>query len=148
MTSIDSVLFSFPRPRGEGIGLGGERADRAEIDHIALQLGGHRAFEIGGDLHVLAAADGAELRHAGSLRHEADATRAMDATVHDGLDQDPDILVLDRALVLVEPAGIDAIGHGLVLQIALAALVADRAIERMVDQQELHHPFARLAHHR
>src|SRR3546814_8922904 len=35
------------------------------------------------------------------------------------------------------------IGDRLVLQIALAALVADRAIERMVDEEELHHPFAR-----
>ena len=43
---------------------------------------------------------------------------------------------------------VDAVGHRLVLQVALAALVADRAVERMVDQQELHHPFARLAHHR
>ena len=45
-------------------------------------------------------------------------------------------------------AGVHAIGHGLVLQIAFAALVADRAIERMVDQQEFHHAFARLFHHR
>src|SRR5687768_16292523 len=37
-----------------------------------------------------------------------------------------------------------AISHRLVLEVALAALVADRAIERMVDQQELHHPLARL----
>ena len=33
-------------------------------------------------------------------------------------------------------AAVEAVGHRLVLQIALAALVADRAIERMVDQQE------------
>ena len=31
-----------------------------------------------------------------------------------------------------------------VLQLALAALVADRAVERMVDQQELHHALLRL----
>jgi hypothetical protein len=41
-----------------------------------------------------------------------------------------------------------AIGHRLVLQVALAALVADRAVERVVDEQELHHPFARLLDHR
>jgi hypothetical protein len=39
-----------------------------------------------------------------------------------------------------------AIGDGLVLEVAFAALVADRAIERMVDQQEFHHALARLAH--
>src|SRR5690606_2239152 len=36
----------------------------------------------------------------------------------------------------------------LVLQVALTTLVADRAIERMVDQQELHHAFACLLDHR
>src|SRR3546814_19323804 len=41
-----------------------------------------------------------------------------------------------------------AIGDRLVLQIALAALLADRAVERMVDEQKLHHPFARLLYHR
>ena len=60
----------------------------------------------------------------------------------------PDILVLDRALVLGEARGVGAIGHRLILQIAFAALIADRAVERMVDQQELHHALARLARHR
>src|ERR1700684_329284 len=59
-----------------------------------------------------------------------------------------EISVPYRALVLVEAAGIDAVGHRLILQIAFAALVADRAIERMIDQQKFHHAFARLAHHR
>ena len=45
-------------------------------------------------------------------------------------------------------AVVAAVAHRLVLQVALAALVADRAIERMVDQQELHHALARLLHHR
>ncbi len=141
-------LVELPGPRRKGIGLGGQRADRAEIDHVALQLRGHRVLEVGGDLHVLAAADGAELRHACDLAGEADAARALDAARHHRLDQRPDIFLLDRALVLLVARGIDAIGHGLVLQIALAALVADRAVERMIDQQELHHAFARLLHHR
>ena len=141
-------LAELPRPRRERIGLGGQRPDRAQVDHVALQLGRHRVFEVGGDLHVLAAPDGAELRHAGDLAREADAAGAMDAPVHDRLDQRADVLVLDGALVLLVAAGVDAVGHGLVLQVALAALVADRAVERVVDQQELHHAFARLLHHR
>ena len=36
------------------------------------------------------------------------------------------------------------VGHGLVLQRALAALVAHRAVERVVDEQELHHAPLRL----
>ena len=60
----------------------------------------------------------------------------------------PMIFVFDRALVLGEARRVGAVGHRLILQIALAALVADRAVERMVDQQELHHALARLARHR
>ena len=141
-------LVEFPRPRRKRVGLGGERANRAEIDHVALQFGGHRLLEIGGDLHVLAAADSAEFRNSGDLAGKPDAARALNATRHDRFDQRPDIFVLDRALVFLVAAGIHAIGHGLVLQIAFAALIANRAIERMVDQQEFHHAFARLLHHR
>src|SRR5690606_38129747 len=74
-------------------------------------------------------------------------TRAVDASVHDGLDQRADMLVLDGALVLPIAGRINAIGHGLVLQIALPALIADRAIERVVDQQEFHHAFTGLFDH-
>jgi hypothetical protein len=71
----------------------------------------------------------------------------MDAAGHDRLDQRPHVLFGHRTLVLVVARGAAAIGHRLVLQVALAALVADRAVERMVDQQELHHPFTRGADH-
>ena len=55
-----------------------------------------------------------------------------------------EILLFDRALVLGVARAAGAIGHGLVLQVALAALVADGAVERVIDEQELHHAFARL----
>ncbi len=139
-------LGQLPGAGVVGVGLRGQRADGAEIGHTGLEFRAHRLFEIGGDLHVLAAADGAEIRHAGDLAGEADAARAMDAAVHPCLHQRADVLVLDGALVLVEAGRIDPVGHGLVLQVALAALVADRAIERVVDEQELHHPLARLLH--
>ena len=104
-------LAELPRPRHEGIGLRGERADRAQVHDVALQLRCHRTLEIGRDLHVLAAADGAELRHARDLGGEADAAGAMDATVHHRLDQRADVLVLDRPLVLMEAAAVDARSH-------------------------------------
>jgi hypothetical protein len=37
-------LAQLPRARVEGVGLGGQRADRAEIDDVALQFGRQRAF--------------------------------------------------------------------------------------------------------
>ena len=104
-------------------------------------------LEIGRDLHVLAAAGGAHLGGAGDFRREADAARALDAAVHRGLDQRAQIFVLDRALVFGEAARVNAIAHRLILQVALATLIANRAIQGVVDQQKLHHAFTRLLYH-
>ena len=94
----------------------------------------------GGDLGVLAAMDHAELHHAGHFLAEADAARAVDAAAHLlHRDQRADVLVEDDALFFVVARGRAAVADGQVLQLALAALVADRAVERVVDQQELHH---------
>ncbi len=132
-------LAQLPRAGDEGVGLRGQRADRAQIDHVARQLGGQRFLDVGADLHVLAASGSAEFLDAGDLGGEADAAGAVDAAIHAGLDQRAEILVLDRPLVLLEAAAVEAIGHGLVLQVALTALIADRAVERVIDEQELHH---------
>ncbi len=137
-------LGQLPRPGEEGVGLRGQGADRAQIDDVGRQLRAQRPLDIGADLHVLAAPGGPELLHPGNFGQKADAARAVDAARHVGLDQRAEILVADRALALLEPAAVEAVGHRLVLQVALAALVADRAVERMVDQQELHDPVARL----
>ena len=139
-------LAELPGPRHEGVRLRGERADGTEIDDVPRQIGKHAPLEIGGDLHVLATADGAELLHARDLGHETHTARAVDAAIHEGADQRPEIFVLDRALVVLEAAGVEAVGHGLILQIAFAALVADRAVERMIDQQEFEHAFACFSH--
>jgi hypothetical protein len=56
-------------------------------------------------------------------------------------DQRPDVLVPHHPLALGEPRGVTAIAQRHILQLALAALIADRAIQRMIDQQEFHGPF-------
>ncbi len=66
----------------------------------------------------------------------------MNATRHDGFDQGAHILVFDSPLVLVKTGCIDAERHRLILQVALATLIANRTIKRMVDQEKLHHPLA------
>ena len=76
--------------------------------------------------------------HAGDLVREADAAGTVDTAGHDRLDQRPKILVLDRPLVLLEPRPVEAVSHSLILKIALATLVADRAIQRVIDQQKFH----------
>ena len=141
-------VLQLPRARDERPRPVRQRADRAQVVHVRRQLRQDAAIEVGGDLHVLAAADGAQLLDARHFRHEADAARAVDAAVHEGLDQRADVLLFDGALVLDVARAAEAVGHRLVLQIALAALVADRAVERMVDEQEFHHAFARRLHQR
>jgi hypothetical protein len=55
----------------------------------------------------------------------------------------PTSLGTRRAFFLVARGG-TAVADGQILQLALAALVADRAIQRVVDQQEFHHAFCAL----
>jgi len=66
------------------------------------------------------------------------------------LDEWADILVLNRSLAthLVETSSICAITHRLVLQITLSALIADRTVQWVVCQKELHDSFPRLVRQR
>src|SRR6185312_10067330 len=93
---------------------------------------------------ILAAIDHAQFGHAGDIGQESDAARAVDAPRHRGCDQRAEILFLHRALGFLVAAAVEAVSHRLILQIALAALIADWTIERMIDQQEFHHAVARL----
>src|SRR6185312_474128 len=118
--------------------------DRADVDDVAGQFGLDRLADIRTDLQVLAAAHAAQLVGAGDLAGEAHSARALDAAGHFGGDQRPEILVCHGALALGEARDAAAVAQRHVLQLALDALVADRAVERMVDQQELHHVFLEL----
>ncbi len=125
--------------------LAGQRADRAQVDHVARQFGVHRAGDEGHDLGVLTAEGLAQFHHPGDLRAEAHATGAVDAAAHlFGRDQRTDILAQHHALLFLIARMSGAVTYRHVLQHALAALVADRAIQRMVHQQELHHALLRF----
>jgi hypothetical protein len=78
---------------------------------------------------------------------EAGAARALDAALAVEQDQLADLDGLDEVALLLDEAGLArAVSQGLVLQRALAALVADRAVERVVGQQELEHAVLGLLH--
>ena len=123
----------------------GECADRAHIDHVARKLGGHRVTQEGHDFGVLAAASHPQLHHPGNLDSEAHATRAVDAAGHlFAGDQRPERFVEHHALGLGIARVGGAVTYRQILQLAFAALVANGAVERVIDQQELHHPFLRV----
>ena len=111
----------------------------ADVDHVAREFGVDRAADKGFDLGVLAAIGHAQLHVAGNFLTETHTARAVDASAHfrHG-NQRAHVLGQHGALFLVVTRGRTAITHRQVLQLALTALIADRAVERVIDQQELH----------
>src|SRR4029079_2114129 len=100
----------------------GERADRAQVDHVARQLGVDRLAHERNDLGVLAAPDHPELHDASDFLTEAHAARALDAAgpllAHH---HRSDVLALDDALRLVIARRAAAITYREILQLAFAA---------------------------
>ncbi|AFR09764.1 hypothetical protein B005_2616 [Nocardiopsis alba ATCC BAA-2165] len=134
--------------RPEPVGGTGERADRADLDGVAGEVGVERLPLGDTDLLLSAALHQFDERVARDLRGEAGAAGALDAAfaVQQHLAGERDGLG-EGALDVDEPALALSGGHGLVLEGALAALVADRAVQRVVDEQELHDPALGLLRH-
>ena len=102
------------------------------------------AFELADDRAVAAFTD-VEDGIVGHVFHEPDASRTQDAPIRDVQDVAAEILDRIEPLGLLIPGVLAAFGEGIVLQFALARLIANRAVERVVDEQHLEHPLARLA---
>ncbi|MNX92681.1 hypothetical protein D3C86_1248310 [compost metagenome] len=140
MRADRTAASQFPGARAVAEGLGGQRAHRTDVDHVARQFGLDRAAHEGRDLGVFATAQHAQFHHAGDFLAEAHATGAVDAAAHFlGGNQRTQVLVEDDALFLLVTRGRAAVAHGQILQLAFAALIADRAVERVIDEQEFHH---------
>jgi hypothetical protein len=122
-----------------------QRADRTDVDHVVRP---HVALEPvlveGVDHRAVAALHDRQALVLGDLAHEADAAGTHDAAVALVEDVPPEVVPAEDALRLVEPAHRAALLGDVVLQAALAGLVADRAVERVVDEEELQHALAGL----
>ena len=139
--------LDVPRARAEAVRARGQRADRAELDDVAAERRDVRVAVERADERVRAALVQDQLVVLGDLLREAHAAVAEDAALAVDRDQRRELeRLLEVALGLDEArrAGAPAVGD--VLQRALAALVADRAVERVVDQQELDHRALRVVH--
>ena len=114
----------------ESVWLAGECADGAEVDNVTRELGIHGLFDIGADLHVVAATGRAELFHAGNFICETDATRTLDAAIHGGFHEGAEVLVLHGSLAgyFVEASAVRTVAHGLILKVAFATLVTNGAV--------------------
>ena len=138
------LLCEFPGAGRITIGLGGQGADRTQVDDITRQFGLDMLFYIGADLHILAPARRAQFAHAGDLLAKTHAAGAVDAAGQVSLDQRADVFILDHPLLFLIARDIAAIAEREVLQLAFAALIADRAIQRVIDQEEFHDGFLRV----
>jgi len=130
----------FPRACAVAEWLAGQSANRANINHVARQLGIDGFADECLDFRVLAAMGHAKLHRAGNFLSKANAPCAVNATAHlFHRHQWTHVLVGHHAFLFFVSRGTSAVAHRQVLQLALAALIADRAVEGVVDQQKLHH---------
>ena len=126
-------------------GLAGQRADRANVDHVAGEFGIHRVAHEGLNFRVLATVGHAKLHGTANFLPKTHAAGALDAAAHLlHRDERSDVLVEHHALFLVVARSGAAVAHGQILQLALPALIANRAIQWVIDEQELHHRLLRL----
>ena len=137
-------FLHLPDAGGEAVFVVRERADGADVDDVAGNDAREREVFVDAHLGLVAPLRPAELRPAVDLLGEADAPGAVHAAVHLRLDEGAHLLGRINAPELVRPTDRLAVGHGLILQGAFAALVAHRAIERVVLEQELEHPLLGL----
>ncbi len=85
----------------------------------------------------------AEFHDTGDFLREADTARAIDAPGQFCRHQRPQILVGHYTFFFLIVRRRTTIADRQILQLAFATLVANRAIQRMVDEQEFHHPLLR-----
>ena len=125
----------------------GQGTDRADLDDVAREEALVGAAGVDADLAQAATLGQRDEVVAADLGPEPGAALAEHAAfpVEQHLCRDVHRLRIGAldALVTRLPG---PVAHGLVLQRALAALVANRAVQRMVDQQELQHARLMLRH--
>ena len=130
--------LQLPRPVAEAADAVGQCAHRTEIDNVAAGLGVHRLLREEVDHRLAAAVEQAELRLVLPLFQVTDAAPTDDAALLVQHDQIADrVALLLVGLDLLELGRAGAVLERLVLQWALAAFVADRAVQRVVDEDEL-----------
>src|SRR5579883_2816065 len=120
----------------------GEDAGGADLDEVAGELAFEHAIALAAEEDGVAQTEGAEVRAAGVVAIEALAAVALDAAVHFVVDEGAQVLIAEGALFEGVAAVVVAGHHGHVLEMALAAFVADRAVVRVVEHEAFDDAFA------
>ena len=112
-----------------------QRTDRAQVDNVAREFVVQGKARQNIDLFVAAAVDDHQLARAADLAAEAHAARAHHATVDEQGDGIPHVAAAAGERADVGAALVLPMLEVIILQTAFACLVADRAVDRMIDQQ-------------
>jgi hypothetical protein len=117
----------------------GEHARRADLHEVAAELVLEDAVLVPPEIHVIVRGENVEVVAPRIVAIKANAAVARDAPVHLVLHEGTDILVAERPLPAAITAVVVARHDGHVLQVTLAAFLADGAVVRMVDHEPLDH---------
>ena len=139
-------VVHLPWPRLVAVGAGSERTDRTNVDAHPALFAIKVVVLIGSDDRTDAAILHAQRPDVHAFAAHANAAITKDAARAIKVDHGRPLLLLFVVLRLHEFRFGGAVGERHVLQFALAARVADGAIERMVSEQQLDHCLASLAH--
>jgi hypothetical protein len=133
-------VLDVPGTGAEAVLLRGQGPHRAELDDVPVEWRDVGAFVEGADEAAIAPFQELELLVLGHLLAEAHAAVAEDAALAvDANERRERQGLLEVPLGVEEAAAAGAPAHRDVLERALAPLVTDRAVERMIDEQELDH---------
>src|SRR5262249_20133296 len=125
-------------------GFVGEDSRRTDLDQIAAEFALQDAVFVTPEVNVVVRGEDVEIAPASVVALEADTAIALDAALHLVIDEQAEILIAVGPL-LEAKASVSVPGHHRhILQMAFAALVAHRAIVRMIDHQPFDYARAKL----
>ncbi len=122
-----------------GVGLVGEHPGGADLGEVAGEFALQHAVFDTAEIDVVVGTEHAEVSAASVILVIARAAVAGDAAVHLMGDEGAEFLVLVGALGETVTALVVAGHHRHVLQVAVTAFLAHRAVVRVVDHQPFHH---------
>ena len=121
-------VFIHGQPAGNG-------SDRADLHAASAELAVQRVWAEVLDFRHGAATGRCQCLDVHHFIAVSDAAETLHAAIHLGLDQRTEILLGKHALGFNEPAG-GRVLMGKILKVAFPALIADRAIKRMVGEDK------------
>ena len=113
--------------------------NRTDVRQVAGEFGTQAIFNNTVDTHMVTAIKYTHITGSGNLLGKTDASGTVDAAGHAGADKRAEIMINDSTFHFAVTTMRNAVLNGIVLQLTCPALITDRTIKRMMNQEILHH---------